>query len=227
LSSLFLLLLLLLLVLRLFQVASRTDHGQFKDKKEAAAAAKMNRTKSIDDRTPEQRAEDARSNLSLMARLKQVFNPIVEQDEFESVTTPFALARAGMYHDMTSPLSHYFIFSGHNTFLTGNQVRRFFFCFVFFEIHFTLLCSNPPKTLCVVYDLLIQLTIMQMTSKSSIKPIIDALQNGCRVLELDVWSGRKEPKVVHGQLPAALTHEQCPINSIFQSQTANFFYIFL
>lgn len=32
------------------------------------------------------------------------------------------LSLRGVYHDMTAPLSHYFIFTGHNSYLTGNQL---------------------------------------------------------------------------------------------------------
>lgn len=27
-----------------------------------------------------------------------------------------------MHHDMTAPLSHYFVYTGHNSYLTGNQL---------------------------------------------------------------------------------------------------------
>lgn len=76
-----------------------------------------------------------------------------------------------VHHDMKAPLSHYFMYTGHNSYLTGNQ----------------------------------------FTSESSDKPIIEALKQGVRVIELDLWpSSTKDGgiKVVHGKTlttPVALT----------------------
>ena len=60
-----------------------------------------------------------------------------------------------VHHDMNSPLAHYFLFTGHNSYLTGNQ----------------------------------------FSSNSSIHPIINALLQGVRVIELDLWPGSKKNTV--------------------------------
>ncbi|QHN82039.1 Phosphoinositide phospholipase C [Arachis hypogaea] len=67
-----------------------------------------------------------------------------------------------VHHDMSAPLSHYFMYTGHNSYLTGNQ----------------------------------------LTSDCSDKPIIEALQQGVRVIELDLWPSSNEDgiKVVHGSV---------------------------
>ncbi|XWS74808.1 hypothetical protein CRYUN_Cryun01aG0029600 [Craigia yunnanensis] len=66
-----------------------------------------------------------------------------------------------VHHDMTAPLSHYFIYTGHNSYLTGNQ----------------------------------------LSSDCSEVPIIKALKNGFRVIELDLWpsSTKDEILVLHGR----------------------------
>ncbi|KAE8723436.1 Phosphoinositide phospholipase C 6 [Hibiscus syriacus] len=39
---------------------------------------------------------------------------------FADINPP--LASLGVHHDMSAPLSHYFIYTGHNSYLTGNQI---------------------------------------------------------------------------------------------------------
>ncbi|KAG8380820.1 hypothetical protein BUALT_Bualt06G0056200 [Buddleja alternifolia] len=66
-----------------------------------------------------------------------------------------------VHHDMTAPLQHYFIYTGHNSYLTGNQ----------------------------------------LSSDCSEIPIIKALENGVRGIELDLWpnSTKDNVHVLHGR----------------------------
>ncbi|CAI0443637.1 unnamed protein product [Linum tenue] len=79
---------------------------------------------------------------------------------FGDINPPIDLKR-GVQQDMTAPLSHYFIYTGHNSYLTGNQ----------------------------------------LSSDCSDIPIIQALQRGVRVIELDIWpnSNKDGIEVLHGR----------------------------
>ena len=91
------------------------------------------------------KAKDGAGGSSQRISLK-TFQKFMLSDE-NSLVDPEKCSQ--VYQDMNQPLTSYWIFSSHNTYLTGNQ----------------------------------------LTSDSSIESYVDALQRGCRCVEIDCWDG--------------------------------------
>ncbi|CAI0443657.1 unnamed protein product [Linum tenue] len=106
--------------------------------------------------------EDAQAAINSLQELKHL-NILHHHTFFKylfgDINPPIDLKR--VQQDMTAPLSHYFIYTGHNSYLTGNQ----------------------------------------LSSDCSDVPIIQALQRGVRVIELDIWpnSNKDGIEVLHGR----------------------------
>lgn len=78
---------------------------------------------------------------------------------FSEANTPI-FSQNKVHNDMTAPMADYFIYTSHNTYLTGNQ----------------------------------------LSSDCSDVPVIEALQRGVRVIELDMWpnSAKDDIDILHG-----------------------------
>ncbi|KAK7305876.1 hypothetical protein VNO77_43788 [Canavalia gladiata] len=114
------------------------------------------------EKTTEEEAQaviDGHKHLSIFHRrglnLESFFNYLFSQNN------PPLSPSLGVHQDMSLPLSHYYIYTGHNSYLTGNQ----------------------------------------LSSDCSDAPIINALQRGVRVIELDIWpnASKDDVDVLHGR----------------------------
>lgn len=119
-------------------------------------------TSTVEDvkRLMEQVRKESSAHLSIFSKVMSS-SDFTHTDFFNYLLSPRhnSCLPTAVYHDMSQPLPHYWIFTGHNSYLTGNQ----------------------------------------LSSDSSDRPIISALQRGVRVVELDLWPDDQGGiKVTHG-----------------------------
>ncbi|CAM6095540.1 unnamed protein product [Calypogeia fissa] len=118
--------------------------------------------KIIDEQLSHSLLTKGKHALTLDAFLKYLLDPVVNNAYKDK-----------LHQDMTLPASHYYIYTGHNSYLTGNQLN----------------------------------------SDCSDKPIMNALNRGVRVIELDLWpnkSNKTEISVLHGgTMTAPVAFETC------------------
>ncbi|KAK7901798.1 hypothetical protein WMY93_018567 [Mugilogobius chulae] len=135
-------------------------------------------TRSLLERYPQQDSLLQEGLVSL-----QVFCSYLFSDE-NGVIPPDKLDQS---EDMSFPLSHYFINSSHNTYLTGVAPGHLHECA---EDCSVVAC---PGCLWVCYR--------SVGGSSSVEMYRQVLLAGCRCVELDVWKGRtaeEEPVITHG-----------------------------
>lgn len=140
----------------------------------------------------------------------QGFSSYLSSDE-NGVIPPEKLDQS---EDMSFPLSHYFINSSHNTYLTGTHTQAQWHNFCCEKDSSPSRCSrgerqrNSPleakggeKSFSVFCISSSVVTAGQLAGSSSVEMYRQVLLAGCRCVELDVWKGRtaeEEPVITHG-----------------------------